>query len=390
MARFSPRQLVLTCRRDRAENPGPFLLVTSRHLTDSSGCAMSPLQLLTLVVPTRNCPIMLNRTIGYLARIGFRGRVLILDSSDGVARQMNLVTVTRHGAELDIGLLHFDKTYLQKCRAGMGRVVTPYSALCADDAFIFSDALGRLVEFLELNSGYSAAAGIRVSLSREPNGKCYAMPGRPILNDSPVVRFRDFASNPFPLGHAVQRTDGLIEAFDVAATSTDYEATPVFAEIVLNQMPVMLGRIHFEPLAAHVRVDRGRNPTVMPIVFDAERCATQFQAFREGLAEQLEIAGATIDHSFVMVDRYYGDLWDGGARAASRRLGVFGRCRRETVRHYRQLVNLIRADHLLQRRRLRTADLKGQRPEWLLMHDLLAHSGPEPILIDAAAQRKAA
>jgi hypothetical protein len=54
------------------------------------------------------------------------------------------------------------------------------------------------------------------------------------------------------------------------------------------------------------------------------------------------------------------------------------------------LVNLIRADHLLQRRRLRTADLKGQRPEWLLMHDLLAHSGPEPILIDAAAQRKAA
>lgn len=351
---------------------------------------MSPLQLLTLVVPTRNCPTMLNRTIGYLARIRFGGRILILDSSDGVARQMNLVTVTRHGAELDIGLLHFDKTYLHKCRAGMGRVVTPYSALCADDSFVFSDALGRQVEFLEQNPGYSAAAGVRISLSREPNGKCYAMPGRPILNDSPVVRFRDFASNPFPLGHAVQRTDGLIEVFDVASASTDFETTPVFADIIFNQMPVLLGRIHFAPVAAYVRIDRGRNQTTPPVVFDSERCTTQFQNFREGLAEQLEFAGATIDHSFVMIDRYYGDLWDGGVRASSRRLGVLGRCRRETARHYRQLVNLVRADHLLQRRRLRAADLKGQRPEWLLMHELLANAGPEPVAADTSPQRKAA
>jgi len=350
---------------------------------------MSPLQLLTLVVPTRNCPTMLNRTIGYLARIGFGGRILILDSSDGVARQMNLGTVTRHGTDLDIGLLHFEKTYLQKCRAGMGRVVTPYSVLCADDSFVFSDALGRLDEFLEDNSGHSAATGIRVSLSREPNGKCYAMPGRPILNDSPVVRFRDFASNPFPLGHAVQRTDGLINVLEVASASTDFEMTPVFAEIVLNQMPVLLGRIHFEPVAAYVCIDRGRHLPA-PIVFDGDRWTTHFQNFRDGLAEQLEIAGATMDHSYVMIDRYYGDLWDGGQRASSRRPGVLGRCRRETVRHYRQLVNLIRADHLLQRRRLRTADLKGQRPEWLLMHDLLAHSSTDPFATDAANTRRAA
>lgn len=351
---------------------------------------MSPQQLLTLVVPTRNCPTMLNRTVGYLARIEFRGRILILDSSDGVARQMNLVTVTRHGANLDIGLLHFDKAYLQKCLAGMGRVTTPYSVLCADDAFVFSSALGRLVAFLENDDGYSAAAGIRVSLSREPNGKCYAMPGRPILSDSPVVRFRDFAANPFPLGHSVQRTEVLLHALEIAAAATDYEFTSAFADIVLNQMPVLQGRIHFAPVAEYVRIDRGRNNPPLPIVFDGDRCATQFQSFREGLAEQLEIAGATIDHSFVMVDRYYGDLWDGGVRASSRRLGVIGRCRRESVRHYRQLVNLIRADHLLQRRRLRTSDLSGQRPEWLLMHELLANTHPESVVAEPVSQRRAA
>ena len=216
------------------------------------------------------------------------------------------------------------------------------------------------------------------------------MPGRPILSDSPVVRFRDFASNPFPLGHAVQRTESLVEVFEVAEASTDYESTPVFADIVLNQMPVLLGRIHFQPVASYVRIDRSRHHTMKPVVFDVDRCATQFQNLREGLAEQLEIAGATVDHSFVMVDRYYGDLWDGGVRASSRRLGVIGRCRRETVRHYRQLVNLIRADYLLQRRRLRTADLKGQRPEWLLMHELLGNSQLESIVRDDVIERKAA
>ena len=354
---------------------------------------MSPLQLLTLVIPTQNCPTMLNRSIAYLARIRFGGRILILDSSDSVARQMNLLTVTRHGADLNIGLLHFDKSHLLKCSAGMGRIATPYSAVCADDAFVFSSALARLVRFLEKNSGHSAAAGISVSLSREPNGKCYALPGRPILSDSPVVRFRDFAGNPFPLNHAVQRTEGLAQAFRIAASATDYESTPAFAEIVLNQMPVLLGHIHFEPIAAHVRVDRGRHPQSGPIVFDADRCTTQFQTFRACMAEQLEIAGATSDHAYVMIDRYYGDLWDGGLRAAARPLGVRGKFKRELIRHYRQLVNLVRADHLLQRRRLRSTDLAGQREEWLIAHELLASGRIEPVSpleVRPAEQRRAA
>jgi hypothetical protein len=192
-------------------------------------------------------------------------------------------------------------------------------------------------------------------------------------------------------GHSVQRTEVLLRAFEVAAASTDYEFTSAFADIVLNQMPVLLGRIHFAPLAEYVRTDRGRYHPSIPIVFDGDRCTTHFQLFREGLAEQLEIAGATIDHAFVMVDRYYGDLWDGGIRASSRRLGVIGRCRREIVRHYRQLVNLIRSDHLLQRRRLRTSDLSGQRPEWLFMHELLANTLPEPVVRESpASQRRAA
>lgn len=354
---------------------------------------MNPLQLLTLVVPTQNCPAVLTRTVSYLARIRFAGRILILDSSDAAARQMNLQALTRHGADLDIGLLHFDQSHLRKCAGGLERVTTPYSLVCPDDAFVFSNALSRLVAFLENASGYSAAAGISVSLSREPNGKCYAQPGRPVVNDSPVVRFRSTATTPFPVTHAVQRSDGLRRAFQVACQAVDARHDSAFAEIVLNQMPVLQGRIHFHPTASFMRVDHGRGESASPEVQPVERCATQFQQFRDCMAEQLEIAGATMDHACVMIDRYYGELWDGGVRAASRTPGIAAKCRRELVRHYRQLVNLVRADHLLQRRRLRATDLSGQREQWLLANEMLARTAEpdrESRAGDSETRRRAA
>lgn len=351
---------------------------------------MSPLQLLTLVIPTQNSPTMLNRTVSYLARVRFDGRILILDSSDGVVRQKNLTVVTQHGANLDIGLLHFEKSYLQKCLTGMRRVATPYSLLCADDAFVFSESLVKLVTFLERNSGHSAACGISVRMSHEPEGKCYSLPGRPILSDSPVVRFRDFAGNSFPLLHAVQRTDSLTQTFEIAAEATSYEAAPTLTDVVLNQMPVLLGRIHFVPVAAHVHVARNSMVPHLATLADPNRCATYYQRFRECLAEQLEIAGATVDHAFIMVDRYYGHLWDGGVRAAMRRLSIPAKGKREVIRHYRQLANLIRSDHLLQRRRLRSSDLVGQKPEWRLVQQLIAELRSEPTVVGPTEHRRAA
>jgi glycosyltransferase domain-containing protein len=332
---------------------------------------------------------MLARVLNYFAQTGSETRILVLDSSSDPARQRNLVNVTRFGAGLEIRLLHLNDTYLSKCSRGLKRVETPYAVLCPDDAFLLSMTLANLVAFLERHDGYSAASGISVGLNRGPDEKCYALPGRPVLSDSPVVRFRDVAGNSFQVANSVQRTDVMQRGFEIAAAATSFEQASALSDILLNQMPVLQGRIHFVPAAAHVRLQRLKNQHLGLQPVCVERSATHYQNFRDALVEQLEIAGATIEHAVIMVDRYYSDLCTGVAWHP-RRPGISAKVRRETIRHYRQLVNLVRSDYLLQRRRLRRSDLARQEQEWRLIQDLMNQTATIPLDAEQSEFRRAA
>lgn len=99
----------------------------------------------TLIVPTYRRPGELARLLGFLARAGFSGRLLVLDSSPEPARSANARTIA--GSHLAILERVFDPQVkpFDKFAEGAAMVETPYAAFCADDDLVFPAALETLV-----------------------------------------------------------------------------------------------------------------------------------------------------------------------------------------------------------------------------------------------------
>src|SRR6185436_15579327 len=57
------------------------------------------------------------------------------------------------------------RNYLNRMVEAVGRVATPYVAMCADDDLIFVDSALRCAEFLERNEDYIACHGVYAGFS---------------------------------------------------------------------------------------------------------------------------------------------------------------------------------------------------------------------------------
>lgn len=349
--------------------------------------------LLTVVVATCDQPAMLRRHLKYLVNSRFPYRVVVADCSRPELAHQNRTAVAKtRRVKLHYG--YSEAGHLEVCRNVLKRVSTPYAAVLEDGDFCFSSTLHQAVKYLEGHPNFGSAMGLTASdLVRK--GRCYVLPARSIVNDSPVVRFRTLARDWFSTLAGVHRTRILYETYRNTATCTDFIRGRRFSEIMLSQMAVLQSRVHVIPQICCLQKDRelavgnddlevaqNRRPRAMWKLrrLDAPHGKTAsvehadlFGQFRENLVDELEAAGATREHAELMLEQLYGHLASESAPIVARkRPGVFGKLQRETVRHYGRLINLVRSDRILQRRLLRHSDLLGLDNEWMEARQLLA------------------
>ena len=314
---------------------------------------------LTLVIPTHNRPAFLRRLFVYLAQVRDGSQIQIVDSSAPQARAQNEDMVREFSSKLRIRYRHIDAGMISKCRTIMEEdVTTPFCVFCADDDFLMPDAVLGSLEFLERSPDYSCAQGIMVSLCTGKDNKCYALPCYSLKNDSAVRRFRRLAGNWYSTFYSVYRTPLLTRAWQVTDENSDDRRARIFPEILLSQLSVTQGKVKYLPGIYNLREEHTLNESaVTPEIADEEHCVELYNQFREVMASELaDSSGATLDHARAIVDSCYGYLRDGGAKRSRKKRTAKFKIRREIVRHFRRLMDALRGDRVLQRRRISMSD----------------------------------
>ena len=169
---------------------------------------------LSLLIPTKNRPKFLSRTLYYYSKVGFEGKLLILDSSQDSIIEINKALVDKLVDTLNIEY-SIDQNLFewQACQYLVNSADTEFVAELHDDNFLIPKGLVSCIEFLESNSEYSACRGIGLSIktinsaAHGPLRKCVLKRQPETESDSAVTRYLDFMGNYSDIHFAVQRTD---------------------------------------------------------------------------------------------------------------------------------------------------------------------------------------
>jgi glycosyltransferase domain-containing protein len=127
----------------------------------------------TIVLPTFRRPDYLLRTIRYYRDRGYKGAILIGDSSNELTRSG--ISEFLHANKIlnicYINCEHIDVIDTQYIL--MGKVVTKYVAFCGDDDYLIPSSIERCIDFLDNNKDYSCASGrmVTYTLSGYGSGK---------------------------------------------------------------------------------------------------------------------------------------------------------------------------------------------------------------------------
>jgi len=115
---------------------------------------------LTLLVPTKNRPELVERVLRYYAETGYRHWLFIGDSSDPAAAERTSMVVTSFQSQLKVVYHPCPGLDPNECLEALSQLLTtPYTAFLGDDDFLCTQALTRCIDFLESHPAYGAAHG---------------------------------------------------------------------------------------------------------------------------------------------------------------------------------------------------------------------------------------
>jgi len=215
----------------------------------------------TIVVPTRNRPNELARLLEFLSYEGNRFPVLILDGSAAEVQVANARTAAtfsfvEHQA-------HTPDSHLgMRCAQGVGSVATAYMVFCADDDFVFPEALAACARFLDAYPDHSSVIGNVLSLSYLKdkfllrNGVLLGDPFR-FVGYSAHAKFLQralyfcaysYLGTP-PLYYGLRRTSVTREAFSHMNAGMKYSSM----ELLSNSFAFIRGKVSVLPLVFGLR-----------------------------------------------------------------------------------------------------------------------------------------
>ncbi|GFO68511.1 hypothetical protein GMLC_20900 [Geomonas limicola] len=114
---------------------------------------------LTIIIPTFKRPDYMIRTIRYYHDNGFKGHLLVGDSSDAATRRRMIAFLEEHRFPRVQYLNCEHQGVLEVLALFMPQVTTKYVACCGDDDYLVPSSIERCIDFLEHNPDYSCAGG---------------------------------------------------------------------------------------------------------------------------------------------------------------------------------------------------------------------------------------
>lgn len=127
--------------------------------------------MVTLMVPTMNRSEFVIRMLRHYARLGFRGRIAIGDSSVPEHLERTRRAVQELAGTLDVVHVEMPRLGLAACLQRLADLLTtPFATILPDDDFVVPGSLGRCVQFLEQHPDYVAAHGRGLTVTLDGNG----------------------------------------------------------------------------------------------------------------------------------------------------------------------------------------------------------------------------
>lgn len=161
-------------------------------------------ELVSIMLPTMNRPDFLHRALCYYRNVGFRGWIIIADSSDERNVAANLRNVESMGKKLQIIYRYYPNPpyTIGECLNKITDLVpTPYAVSSGDDDFIIPLGINMCVRFLENNPEFIAAFGQRANAKIVGDGvhgkveSAFAIPQPEAISDSATERWITYLQN---------------------------------------------------------------------------------------------------------------------------------------------------------------------------------------------------
>jgi len=175
--------------------------------------------MLTILLPTQNRPLFLQRVIKFYEREGLIYKVCVIDSSDFSNKSKIKEIVGSSTLNIELLDYEFGVDLYEKELDALNAVDSEYVLLTADDDFIFPRAVVQCVEFLEKHKDYTAAHGRSYLFTTGSSGRegkiktIEEYPQTALADECPEKRFKAHMRNWTTSAYSVQRTKNMKEIF---------------------------------------------------------------------------------------------------------------------------------------------------------------------------------
>jgi len=175
--------------------------------------------MLTILLPTQNRPLLLQRAIKFYEKEGLPYKIFVIDSSD--SSNKSRVRGIVESSNLDIKLFDyvFGVNPYEKQLESLSSVDSEYVLFMGDDDFVFPEAMVKCVEFLDKHKDYTVAHGRSYLFTAEDSGRAGGIksieeyPQAALVSEHPEKRFKAHMRNWTTSAYSVQRTKNMKEIF---------------------------------------------------------------------------------------------------------------------------------------------------------------------------------
>jgi len=175
--------------------------------------------MLTVLLPTQNRPLFLQRAIEFYEREGLFYKIYVIDSSDSGNKAKVREIVESSSLNIKFFDFEFGISAYEKELESLNVVDSKYVLFAADDDFIFPQAIVQCVEFLDMHKDYTTAHGRSYLFAVENSGRhgriksVEVYPQANSVSECSQRRFKTHMRNWTTTAYSVQRTRNMKEIF---------------------------------------------------------------------------------------------------------------------------------------------------------------------------------
>jgi len=128
-------------------------------------------KLLTILIPTKNRHLLLDRSLLYYVKSSIHVRIIIADSSDDALRNNTKKIFDKYSNSLNVDYFHVPENIepSAKNNIAIDMVRTPYVLAIGDDDFPLKSSIETILSKLEKDSSIAAAFGDRIAITQVSN-----------------------------------------------------------------------------------------------------------------------------------------------------------------------------------------------------------------------------